>query len=99
MSKLFTKPAGMKYTDMCIYIDKHMHDPDRDNETIFKYIYLLASMLASKARYFYNADEYDDFAYYFACSVFKRMADDNKNKIKSVLNYMKSVIYFRKTDY
>ena len=65
----------------------------------FTYMYLLAYMLASKAKYFKNLNDYDGFAYSLAFSTYSRYMDPNKKKIKSVLNYMKSIMYFRKLTY
>lgn len=62
-------------------------------------MYLLAYMLASKAKYFTNVDDYDGYACHLAYATYSRMKDPNKVKIKSVLNYMKSVMYFRKMSY
>lgn len=53
-------------------------------------------MLAGKARYFQCDEDYDSFAYYLACEVYFRMMDPEKRKIKSVLNYMKAIMKFRR---
>jgi len=52
MSSLFSKPTGVRYVDMCIYIDKHIYEENRDDSTIFKYMCLLGKMLAYRQRYF-----------------------------------------------
>ena len=65
----------------------------------FTYMYLLAYMLSCKAKYFKNIDDYDGFAYFLAYSTYSRYQDKNKKPIKSVLNYMKSIMYFRKLTY
>ena len=44
--KTFIKPKGLKYTDMCIYIDKNAYTDNPDDEKIFQYLYHLVSMLA-----------------------------------------------------
>jgi len=62
-------------------------------------MYLLGYMLASKAKYFTNIDDYDGYACYLAYDTFSRMKNPSKVRIKSVLNYMKSVMYFRKMSY
>jgi hypothetical protein len=60
-------------------------------------------MLARKGRYFNKAQYYEDFATFLATQLFFRIKnpkqfDDNSkmNKIKSILNYIKAIIYSRK---
>ena len=90
------KPVNVRYVDMAIYIDNHFYEEERDDETLFIYMYHLAKMLAYKKKYFKNINDYDGFAVYLATDVWQRM---NKVRVKSVLNYMKSVLYFRKIGY
>ena len=96
---LYTRTKGVSYTDMCIWIDKNIHDPDCDVDTAYKYIWLLANMLACKAKYFINFNDYQNFSSYLATDVFLRLRNKEKKPIKSVLNYMKSILYFRKCMY
>lgn len=56
-------------------------------------------MLACKAKYFTDVRDYQDFASYLAYDVYSRMKDESKPHIKSCLNYMKQVMYFRKNAY
>lgn len=53
-------------------------------------------MLASKRRYFDSQRDYEDFASSLAYDTFQRMSSTEKAPVKSVLNYMKSVLSFRK---
>ena len=111
---LYKKPANVKYTDMCIYIDNNIY---RDNltedeeNTIFEYLYHIALMIARKANYFTRQENYEDFALFFATSIYCRLKnpkqwifDEEANepqlpKIRSVLNYMKNVAYPRKVEF
>ena len=110
----FQKPKGMKYTDMCIYIDGIVargNPTDDEQNKIFEYLYHLAFMLAHKKKYFNRSYYYEEFAMYFATEVLYRLffnprlnkRDENGElvlpPIKSVLNYMKSVIYGRKVEF
>ena len=110
----FQKPRGMKYTDMCIYIDKIVargNPTEEEQNKIFEYLYHLAFMLAHKKKYFNRSYYYEEFAMYFATEVMYRLffnprlnkVDEEGNMvlppIKSVLNYMKSVIYGRKVEF
>lgn len=107
--KTYQKPAGIKYTDMAIYIDKHAYDENRSEEVdalIYEYLYHLVYALSIKKNYFKNYQDYDSFACYGATKVFTRLINKNQyrdkkplKKIKSVLNYIKSILYAYKTDY
>lgn len=107
--KTYQKPAGIKYTDMAIYIDKHAYDENRSEEVdalIYEYLYHLVYALSLKKNYFKNYQDYDSFACYGATKVFTRLINKNQfrdkkplKKIKSVLNYIKSILYAYKTDY
>lgn len=99
MNPLFKKPKDVRFVDMAIWIDEHIYDEDCDMDKAFTYMYLLAYMLASKAKYFKNINDYDGFAYFLAYSTYSRYKDTSKRPIKSVLNYMKSIMYFRKLTY
>ena len=99
MSALFKKPSNMRWVDLAIWIDENFYKEDCDYNTAYAYMYLLASMLSSKHRYFDNQKDYDEFAALLAYDTFKRMQNVNKGKIKSVLNYMKSIISFRRIGY
>lgn len=96
MTTLFDRPKGLKFTDMAIWIDNNFYKPDCDYNKAYKYMYLLAYMLACKSKYFKNTLDYEGYAAFLAYCTFERM---KKSKIKSVLNYMKSIKYFRKIAY
>ncbi len=99
MAAKFYKPKGMTYTQLCIWIDNNFYKPDCDKELAFKYMYIIAYMLASKAKYFTNIDDYDGYASYLAYSTYQRMSNPNKIPLRSVLNYMKKIMRFRKIAY
>ena len=84
---------------MAIYIDNNFYKENRDDETCFKYMYLLAYMLASKSKWFKDERDYDGFAAFLARCVYQRMTDPNKIPVKSVLNYMKAISNFRRLAY
>lgn len=96
---LFKKPKDVRYVDMAIAIDNEFYSDSCDYDKMYTYMYLLSYMLACKKRYFSEIRDYEEFSAYFALSVFNRMTNPNKPRLKSVLNYMKSVMYFRKTEY
>lgn len=109
----YQKPKNLKYTDMCIYIDKHAYDENKTEEVkenIYKYIYFLSHMLAVKMKLFQNSKYYDDFALWYTTQIFYRLenpkqfeVDENGNpkikKIKSILNYIRNTIGVRKVTF
>ena len=101
----------MKYTDMCIWCDaliKRGNPTQEELDTAFQYLYHLAFMLAHKHKYFNESHYYEDFAIFLATEMLNRMffnpklnmVDENgeplMKPIKSVLNYMKALLYGRK---
>jgi len=114
MHGLFKKPNNVRYVDMCIYIDNNIYRDnltEEEQNTIYEYLYHLANMLARKANYFNQSQYYEDFAAYFASNVYFRLTNPKQfqidpetgepklTKIKSVLNYMKNVLYLRKIEF
>ena len=107
----FTKPKNISYTDMCIYVDaKIQQDSITDDEAsiCYEYIYLIIYMLSVKNKYFNKEEYYDEFALSLASDVFYRLLINKKmheldesgqvkmTKIKSCLNYIKTILYGRK---
>lgn len=97
------KKPKIKYTEMCIYIDNNIYNPNHDVEKIFDYLQMLFYALSFKKRMFNTEQEYDDFSLFASTCVYMRLTnkrqflpdDDPKkmNKIKSVLNYIKRTLY------
>ena len=107
---MFKKPKNMKYTDLCIWIDKHAYDEDCDEEKLFQYIYMLVSMFSHKNHYFTKKDYYDEFCLISTERLFLRLrnpkqfeykADGTPKlcKIDSILNYIKLTLYPLKVDF
>lgn len=106
----FKKPDDVTYTDMCIYIDNNVYKESFNENLIYEYIYHIIYMLAKKSSYFKQNHYYDDFAIYAASRVYFRLTNPKQHqlnedgtlkleKIKSVLNYIKKVIYPMKVDF
>lgn len=108
----YKKNPRTTYVAMCKYFDEHIYDADRDDNLLYQYLYHICYMLACKARYFKDMDEYDDFALYISSKLYmkypiptesnvrdgKIMIEDDKRLI-SILNYTKSVLYPMKVNY
>jgi hypothetical protein len=97
----YNKPKNVTYTEMAIFFDKHIKKPERDDNILYEYIYHLVYMLANKAKYFHDFKDYDEFSLYAAGKIYMRAINEEKTEkpIKSILNYIKAVIYPLKVDY
>lgn len=107
---LYKKPNNLKYTTMAIYIDENVYKPDHDEETIYKYLYFLSVMLSHKENLFNIEDEYEEFSIYYASQLYQRLTNKKQfeydssgepklKHVKSILNYMKSTIRQRATEF
>ena len=102
---MFKKPHKLKYTDMCIYIDKHIYTDDCDDTKVYQYLYHLTMMLAYKAHYFDTYQKYEDFGLFAARYYYLRLKSpkqyefvEEKNKtrlgiITNILDYIKASLY------
>ena len=103
------RKPDIKYTDMCIYIDNHVYEDEHDAYKIFEYLQMLVYALAVKKRFFNNEKDYDDYSLYVATKVYLRLTnkrqflnEDDANKlpkVKSVLNFVKSIMYPLKVNF
>ncbi|WP_300924660.1 hypothetical protein [uncultured Clostridium sp.] len=103
------KKPKIKYTTMCIYIDEHVYEKDHDVEKIFNYLQCLFYALACKKRFFSKEKDYDNYSLYGATHMYMRLINKNQflpeddpkymPKVKSVLNYIKTILYPLKVNY
>lgn len=94
---------------MAIWIDSNAYEASCDDAMLYEYLYHLSNMLAHEGNYFNRVHYYDDFSLYCASKLFMRLRnkkqdlpEDNPNKlpqIKSILNYMKKLMYPMKVDF
>ena len=98
---LYYKDKDKKYTDICKEFDEEFYSENRNDEKLFKYMYLVYYMLASKKKFFKNIQEYDDYAVFAATTIYLRYIKKQKQgeRIKSLLNYAKKTKGFLKTMY
>ena len=105
----FQKPKDVSYIDMAIYIDDHIYTDSCDLDLVYQYLYLLIYMLAHSTQVL-KYKYLDSFALYSANRIYFRITNkkqfeiDNNGeykmkRIKSIMNYLKSSIYFLKVDY
>lgn len=107
MAVTYNKPADMKYTDMCIYIDEHIGEiintgehPDVER-TIFEYLYHIVYALACKGTFFHSFDEYDSFSLFSAGELFlcfrNKLLNEGKEVRGKVVQPIKSCLNFIKS--
>lgn len=87
---LWKKPADMKYTDMCIWIDENVTKivnpgeyPEIEN-TVYNYLWLLVKALAIKKCMFKNFQDYDSFAFHAANRLFFALRKNQINQGKTI---------------
>lgn len=81
-----SKPANLKYTDLCIYIDKTIYNRDENNnpislrsltpleeETVYNYLYNLISALSVKQKLLTKLEDVQDFSITLANTLFIRL--------------------------
>lgn len=106
----YTKPDDVTYTQMAMWIDDNVYSKTVDESLLYEYLYHLSNMLAGQLSYFSTALEYDHFALYCASRLFQRLfnpkqyelnpdGEPKMKHIKSILNYIKKVIYPYKVDF
>ena len=98
---LFSKQENKKYTDMAKEFDNEFYTPNRDDNKLFKYMYLIFYMLACKGNFFKRFEDFDNYAQYAATKIYIRYLKKEKKgiRLKSVLNYCKSCKNHLKIDY
>lgn len=96
----FQKPHDVRWVDMAIWCDKHAYEPDCDNDKLYQYLYWLFWMLAHQSNSFHKESDYDEYSLMGATTVYYRLKNPKQfdgsgklQKVKSVLNYIKTVSY------
>ena len=96
----YKKPKDVTYTEMCIYIDENIYKEKFDENLIYEYLYHIMVMLARNSYYFKTQEQYDYFGIYAATRLYMRLTDPRQfeensklQKVKSVLNFAKSILY------
>ena len=87
---LFKKPANMKYTELCQFIDANVpsivnpgENPELEN-LIYNYLWLLVKALAIKKRMFTDFQDYDMYAFYAANRLFFALRKNQVNQGKTI---------------
>ena len=89
------------HSKMSIYFDENFYSDHRNDENCYRYMYLIYYMLACKKKYFRNYNDYDEYAQFATNIIYLRFIKKQLEgeRIKSVLNYIKSTLYPLKVMY
>ena len=84
------KPADLKYTELCMYIDENIPNivnpgehPDIEN-TVYNYLWLVVKALAIKKCMFNNFQDYDPYAFYAANRLYFALRKNQWNQGKVI---------------
>jgi hypothetical protein len=87
---LFKKPANLKYTELCMYIDENVPKivnpgeyPEIEN-TVYNYLWLLVKALAIKKCMFKKFEDYDMYSFYSATRLFNALRKNQLNQGKVI---------------
>lgn len=87
---IYKKPAGMRYTEMCQYIDANVPKlaeagkyPEIES-TVYNYLWLLVKALAIKKCMFQKFEDYDGYAFYAATRLFLALRKNYINQGKTI---------------
>lgn len=98
----FVKP-NITYTEIAIWIDNNAYLTDCNDAVLYRYIYYLVNMCAHECSLFKKLEDYDQYALYCASRLLLRIRNPAKQtpetKIKSILNYIKTIIKDWRADY
>lgn len=96
----------IRYVDMCKYIDDNIYSGNYDELKVFDYLCYISNMLASQHSMFKYVKDYEDFSVYMASRIYMRLTKETQfgdnpklEKIKSVLNYAKKILYPTRFDF
>jgi len=87
---LWKKPANLRYTELCMYIDENVpkivnpgENPELEN-TIYNYLWLLVKALAIKKCMFKDFQDYDMYSFYAANRLFFALRKNQINQGKTI---------------
>ena len=88
---LYTNTENLKVVDMCKIFDEEFPREDRDDNKLFRYLYLIiyAVTLKEKPNWFQKYEDYDAYASYSTRTLYTRFIKQQKEgkQLKSILNY------------
>lgn len=106
----FKKPNGLRYTDLCIYIDENAYKDTCDNDKLYEFLWVLIAMLSHKKCFFKRNRDYEDFCLFATNRMYLRYKNPKQfeidefgnpklDKIKNVLDYLKGSLSRIKSKY
>lgn len=86
----FTKPSNMTYTDIAKWVDSYK--PEYSEDTLVEYLYHLMYINTQRSHFFTDKETCDDFCLYCVSKLYYRVKNKDKDPLKSIVNYIKTVI-------
>ena len=106
---MINSQRGKRVVDLCIYVDQNAYNENVDKEKLFDALYNIVYALAMKQKLFQRWEDYEPFALDCSVKLYQRLInpkqflpDDHPKKmkkIKSILNFIKRILYPLKVDY
>jgi hypothetical protein len=96
---IFNKPSDITYSAMAQWIDSvDIHSCDKDK--LVEYLYHLVYINTQQFKLFFNdSDENEDFLLYCVSRLLIRLNNNEEQKVKSIVNYIKTVLHCWKSEY
>lgn len=106
------KPYNLKYTDLCIYIDKTVYNRDENNnpiglrelseeeiEKVYNYLYNIIFALSMRKKYLPNRNDYESFCIETAGTIYMRLTSKKQDFTSQADSYkpIKSILNYIKT--
>ena len=88
----FRRPFNITLTQMAQWVDTNMYTVGKDDNKLVEYVYHLAYNKAERLCFFNDKDTYNEFALFCVSKFLIRLANKTEPPVKSVVNYLKTVI-------
>ena len=89
---IFKPIHDVTLTEMAQWIDSNSYNSVKDDNKLVEYLYHIVDVKAKQCGFFTDPEKYDDFAIYCVSKFLIRFANTDKPPVKSVLNYLQTVI-------
>lgn len=86
------KTNNLSFAEMAQWIDTNSYNSNRDDEKLVEYLYHIIIIKSRKRGFFYEQDDYEDFALYCISKCLVRFANKDKLPVKSIVNYLNTVM-------
>lgn len=84
--------TNLTITQMAQWVDQNISNPERDNNKLVEYVYHISYIKSKRAGIFSDYEAYDDFALFCVSKFLIRISNQQEAPVKSVTNYLKTVL-------